>query len=442
MFLKPSDPVEFKRRFKRQAFECHTAAEVATHFDEMAEFEPMLQEFVPGSDDELYTLGSYLDADGEALGVFCGRKLRQTRENQGSARVGEAVWVDAVVEDGLGCCGRSSYTGVSQVEFKRDRRTGEFKLMEVNPRLWQWHGLASACGVDLPMIAYLDLIGRPPAPVKMVGRGPPLGDHPDRRHPKRLQRPPYTDAVWAADDPAPALTQAGTDGVQGGPPASPHMVSQVAIRSALVTGSCPSPRPAGRSTRCSRPARPPAKVEYPSPPCPRSERAWKFFADGDPTPRRWFAMVCSTSVTASRHRRKRVLPPVAVGGAAGSLTDQHGRFPAAAALADPATPAWMRWRGSFAPPSGLHQHQRQFTVALTHDVDSPWRWYGRRAYHGSRLRGPSERRSIAGSATSVPSWPACCRHRFTGCDPPTPTGRSSGSRRSNAPTAAAPPTSS
>ena len=41
---------------------------------EMAEFEPMLQEFVPGSDDELYTLGSYLNADGEALGVFCGAK--------------------------------------------------------------------------------------------------------------------------------------------------------------------------------------------------------------------------------------------------------------------------------------------------------------------------------------------------------------------------------
>jgi D-aspartate ligase len=209
VFLKPSDPVEFKRRFKRQAFECHTAAEVATHFDEMVEFEPMLQEFVPGSDDELYTLGSYLDANGEALGVFCGRKLRQTRENQGSARVGEAVWVDAVVEDGLKLLRALDYTGVSQVEFKRDRRTGEFKLMEVNPRLWQWHGLASVCGVDLPMIAYLDLIGRPPEPVKMVGEGRRWAITLIAGTRNGLQRPPYTDAVWAADDPAPALTQAG-----------------------------------------------------------------------------------------------------------------------------------------------------------------------------------------------------------------------------------------
>ena len=38
--------------------------------------------------------------------------------------------------------------------------------MEVNPRLWQWHGLARACGVDLPRIAYEDALGHPPAPVE------------------------------------------------------------------------------------------------------------------------------------------------------------------------------------------------------------------------------------------------------------------------------------
>ena len=207
VFLKPSDPTEFKRRFKRQAFECATAEEVAVHYEEMAEFEPMLQEFVPGGDDELYTLGSYLNAEGEALGVFSGRKLRQTRENQGSARVGEAMWVDGVVEGGLELLRALDYRGVSQVEFKRDPRSGEFKLMEVNPRLWQWHGLASVCGVDLPMIAYLDLIGRPPAPVKMTGEGKRWAITLIAGTTNGFQRPPYTDAVWAADDPVPALTQ-------------------------------------------------------------------------------------------------------------------------------------------------------------------------------------------------------------------------------------------
>ena len=64
------------------------------------------------------------------------------------------------------------YYGLSQVEFKRDPRDGGFKLMEINPRLWQWHGLATACGVDLPRIAYDDLVGESsPPPATMNGAG-------------------------------------------------------------------------------------------------------------------------------------------------------------------------------------------------------------------------------------------------------------------------------
>ena len=53
----------------------------------------------------------------------------------------------------------------------RDPRDGRYKLLEVNPRLWQWHGLAAACGVDLPWIAYRDLVGDPLPPARMHGDG-------------------------------------------------------------------------------------------------------------------------------------------------------------------------------------------------------------------------------------------------------------------------------
>jgi hypothetical protein len=97
------------------------------------------------------------------------------------------------------------YHGLSQVEFKRDARDGRYKLMEINPRLWQWHGLATACGVDLPRIAYADLTGEAPPPAHMNGNGKRWaitllpGESP------APQRPPYVDAVFAVDDPKPAL---------------------------------------------------------------------------------------------------------------------------------------------------------------------------------------------------------------------------------------------
>jgi predicted ATP-grasp superfamily ATP-dependent carboligase len=207
VLVKPSSTEGFKRRFKRQAFRCETGADAEQAYARAEPYDPMVQEVIPGGDDELFTLGSYLRADGEPLGLFSGRKLRQTPPGVGTCRVGEAVWVEEVVEGGLKLLRALSFHGLSQVEFKRDPRDGAYKLMEVNPRLFQWHGLAAACGVDLPLIAYRDLTGEAVEPVSANGSRKRWaitllpGESP------APQRPPYVDAVFARDDLKPALVQ-------------------------------------------------------------------------------------------------------------------------------------------------------------------------------------------------------------------------------------------
>jgi D-aspartate ligase len=205
VLVKPAHPVGFKQRFRRQAFRCETLEEAEQAYARAEEFAPMVQELVPGGDDALYTVGSYLDREGRPLGVFSGRKLRQTPPGIGTCRVGEAVWEQEAVDAALGLLRAFGYAGLSQVEFKRDPRDRRFKLMEINPRLWQWHGLASACGVDVARIAYEDLIGGTPGHAKMDGRGRRWaitllpGERP------APQRPPYVDAVFARDDLRPGL---------------------------------------------------------------------------------------------------------------------------------------------------------------------------------------------------------------------------------------------
>jgi predicted ATP-grasp superfamily ATP-dependent carboligase len=203
--VKPDRSVEFKRRYRRQAFRCDTTAELEDALARTEEFGAIVQEFVPGGDDALYTVGSYLDANGRALGVFCGRKLRQTPAGIGTCRVGEAVWVAEVVDAALTLLRAFGYTGLSQVEFKRDPRDGRYRLMEINPRLWQWHGLAAACGVDLPRIAYADLVGEtlPDATMDGFGKRWAITLLPGER--PTPQRPPYVDAVFARDDPRPGF---------------------------------------------------------------------------------------------------------------------------------------------------------------------------------------------------------------------------------------------
>ena len=204
LIVKPAANVGFRRTHNVQLFRCENAAELARAYEEAAPFEPMVQELVPGGAEAMYTLGSYLSADGEALGLFSGRKLRQTRGFTGVARVAEAVWVDEVVEQGLALLRALSFHGLSQVEMIRDPRDGRYKLIEVNPRLWQWHGLAAACGVDLPWIAYRDLTGEPlpPALKHSSGKRWAITVMAGASHAAQRQR--YVDAVFAKDDPKPA----------------------------------------------------------------------------------------------------------------------------------------------------------------------------------------------------------------------------------------------
>jgi predicted ATP-grasp superfamily ATP-dependent carboligase len=207
LLVKPSNPDGFRRRFGRQAFRCDSPDELERAFADAEPFEPMVQELIPGGDDELYTVGSYIAEDGTVLGLFSGRKLRQSPPGVGTCRVGEAVWVQETVDAALRLLRAFDFQGVSQVEFKRDPRDGRYKLMEVNPRLWLWHGLAAALGVDFARIAYLDLLGRRGPTVTTEGKRGRwaitflAGESP------ALQRPPYVEPVFSLDDPKPGAAQ-------------------------------------------------------------------------------------------------------------------------------------------------------------------------------------------------------------------------------------------
>jgi len=51
------------------------------------------------------------------------------------------------------------YTGVCEVEYLKDPRDDQYKLIEINARTWLWVGLARACGVDFSRMAYEHING-------------------------------------------------------------------------------------------------------------------------------------------------------------------------------------------------------------------------------------------------------------------------------------------
>ena len=48
-----------------------------------------------------------------------------------------------------------------EIEYKFDERTGEFKLLDVNPRTWGYHSIGGAAGVDFAYMLFADQVGLP-----------------------------------------------------------------------------------------------------------------------------------------------------------------------------------------------------------------------------------------------------------------------------------------
>ncbi len=125
------------------------------------ERQAIVQELIAGGDDQLYILGSYLNSRSEPLAYFAARKLVQYPEGFGTGCLIESVRLEELEELTFRLLKFLGYHGISEVEYKRDPSDGKFKLIEINPRHWDWHRLGTRCGANLSYVAYRDLTGDP-----------------------------------------------------------------------------------------------------------------------------------------------------------------------------------------------------------------------------------------------------------------------------------------
>ena len=223
--LKPVESLAFKLRFHRHILDVETPEDLQRIYDKVDDLGVLiLQERIPGGEEELWTVGSYLDAGSRPLAVFTGHKLRQYPHAGGSCLAGVSRWDEKLAEAALRLLQELHFHGVSQVEFKRDPRDGRFCLMEINARHSKWHGLAARCGVNLSFAAYRDAVGDPYiAPHQQDGvkwivanKDIPLAlleiAKRQRSGPAyvRSLRGTRMDGLHALDDPLPGLLNAGT----------------------------------------------------------------------------------------------------------------------------------------------------------------------------------------------------------------------------------------
>jgi predicted ATP-grasp superfamily ATP-dependent carboligase len=149
-----------------KAFYAGSVAELGRMMDRLAAFSPdfVAQAYVPGGEEEVHSFHAYRDARGRVLGRYVGRKIRTYPRRAGISTYLELCDAPDLERLGLEVLERLGLMGVVKLDFKRDPRDGRYHLLEVNARFSLWNHLGAAAGVNLPLLAYRDLLGIPTAP--------------------------------------------------------------------------------------------------------------------------------------------------------------------------------------------------------------------------------------------------------------------------------------
>ncbi len=122
----------------------------------------MLQEYIPGGSDAVWTFNGYAGDGGECLCAFTGRRLRQQGPRTGETTLGICAANPTVDALGRRLLRQLDYRGIVDIGFHYDRRDGLYKLFDVNPRLGSsFRMFAADNGIDVVRAMHLDLTGRP-----------------------------------------------------------------------------------------------------------------------------------------------------------------------------------------------------------------------------------------------------------------------------------------
>jgi predicted ATP-grasp superfamily ATP-dependent carboligase len=162
--VKPTIGYVWRDRFRGdKAVRIDAAGELIALFDEIFARgqTALVQPFIPGPNTNHYKVCAYIAGDGRPLACVCMQKIRQYPTDFGVGTMMESVENPELMDLGLRLFAALSWRGPGSIEFKRDEGNSAWKLIELNPRLWQQHGLAAACGVDFPLIQYRELTGQP-----------------------------------------------------------------------------------------------------------------------------------------------------------------------------------------------------------------------------------------------------------------------------------------
>jgi D-aspartate ligase len=154
VFLKSTRGSSLKDIFKTDSVFIENENHLKNFFTIADKFDRrvMLQEFIPGNDEVYYD--SYTVNSKQIL-EFSFRRLRSSLSTETSGRILKSEYVPEVFESARKILKKFNYSGYSSIHFRKDQRSGAYKLLDISPQLSQAIPLAARCGINFPYSIYI-----------------------------------------------------------------------------------------------------------------------------------------------------------------------------------------------------------------------------------------------------------------------------------------------
>ena len=153
VIIKPAVMHTFYSKLGKKVYVCRNPEELLANYrlatGVILPEEVIVQEFLAGGPTKLYSFGSFCSGE-KVWGSFVANRIRQKPMDFGiSTTFARTVVNERINEQASRFLTGINYFGLSEVEFMYDDKTGEFKLIEINPRTWKWHTISNSIGINL-----------------------------------------------------------------------------------------------------------------------------------------------------------------------------------------------------------------------------------------------------------------------------------------------------
>lgn len=156
--LKPAIKKEFKHYSNKKAITINSDSELKEILSTLLKNVPIedliLQEIIEGGGEQQWSYAGFF-IKGEPAAAFTACRMRQHPPDYGRA----STYVIAEYNKDVEKAGKKiieslNYTGLAEVEFKRDSRDNKLKFLEVNARSWGWHSISKEVVGNISKMLY------------------------------------------------------------------------------------------------------------------------------------------------------------------------------------------------------------------------------------------------------------------------------------------------